>query len=415
MVVDASEGIADPSVERDLVSVIIPCWNAETTIERAVGSVLVDHGVPLEVVVIDDGSTDATGRAVETIQRRDDRVRLVRSPANEGVSEARNRGLDAARGAWLAFLDADDRYFGGGLLAMWAAALERDALAVVGQRVWSDGRRTWISRFYDIPDIRTPGRKSLARHPGLLYYASTTGKLFHRSCVAGLRFHGRVLGDQPWTIRALLRAGDRIEVIADDVYEWTRTAPGGASHSITRDTRSVFGLEPVAIATEALAAVRAEAADVVADPAARELIGATYVGRLLRSDLGVHLANAIRRRDPMTGELLAAIGRFLATVEPAALAATDALAEDILEPPLRAWDAFPASARPAYWQLLGEAAERDPRLPSRARRRATRLALWVAIHLPHSVGRPLASLVLEGRRIVSLARRITGRPRSRRG
>ena len=109
--------------------------------------------------------------------------------------------------------------------------------AVIGQRIWSDGERTWLSSRYDIPDIREPGRKSIATHPGLLYYASCTGKAFHRSLLDGLRFEGRVLGDQAWTIRALLRAGAGIEVVADTVFEWSRPRPGAAVETITTRAR----------------------------------------------------------------------------------------------------------------------------------------------------------------------------------
>ena len=73
---------------------------------------------------------------------------------------------------------------------------------MIGQRIWTDGTTSWVSPVYDIPDIREPGRKAIATHPGLLSYASATGKALHRSLVTGLRFEGRVLGDQPWTIRA---------------------------------------------------------------------------------------------------------------------------------------------------------------------------------------------------------------------
>jgi hypothetical protein len=96
---------------------------------------------------------------------------------------------------------------------------------------------TWITPQYDRPDIRVPGRKSLVANPGLMFYASGTGKLFHRSIREGLRFEGRVLGDQPWTLRALLRAGDRIQVIDDVVYEWDRPRPGNEFTSITEQKR----------------------------------------------------------------------------------------------------------------------------------------------------------------------------------
>ena len=85
------------------LSMLIACWNAAATIERALASVLDEHGVPFECIVIDDGSTDGTADIVQAVADRDARVVLLRLPANGGVSAARNHGLDSARGDWVAF------------------------------------------------------------------------------------------------------------------------------------------------------------------------------------------------------------------------------------------------------------------------------------------------------------------------
>jgi glycosyltransferase involved in cell wall biosynthesis len=93
------------------VSVVIPAWRAADTIARAVRSVL-DQSVPvLEVLVIDDGSPDDIPAALAGLP---DTVRVIRQ-SNAGASAARNRGLDEARGEWVAFLDADDEWLPGRL------------------------------------------------------------------------------------------------------------------------------------------------------------------------------------------------------------------------------------------------------------------------------------------------------------
>ena len=243
------------------VSIVVPCWNAAGVIERSLASVLDDHELPIECVVVDDASTDGSVDVVEAIAARDPRVVLLRAPDNRGVSAARNLGLDVVRGEWISFLDADDHFMPGGLDAMAAVARSTDALAVIGQRILSDGERTWIPKLYDQPDAREPGRKSLERNPGLMFTASVTGKFFHSTCATGLRFEGRILGDQPWALRALLRAGDRIEVIGDTVYEWTRPSPANPFVSITAAKResAARAADAVAVAVGALRAVSAEA------------------------------------------------------------------------------------------------------------------------------------------------------------
>jgi glycosyltransferase involved in cell wall biosynthesis len=91
-------------------SVIMPAYNAEASVERAIASALDQTEPQIEVIVIDDASTDATAAVVAQIAERDGRVRLLRSAVNSGPGAARNRGLDAARGEWVALLDADDGF-----------------------------------------------------------------------------------------------------------------------------------------------------------------------------------------------------------------------------------------------------------------------------------------------------------------
>lgn len=91
-----------------LVSVVIPCFNGSPFIERAINSVLGQTHQPVEAIVVDDGSTDASAALAAALARRDARVRTVGFARNAGVAQARNAGIACARGRYLAFLDADD-------------------------------------------------------------------------------------------------------------------------------------------------------------------------------------------------------------------------------------------------------------------------------------------------------------------
>jgi glycosyltransferase involved in cell wall biosynthesis len=375
------------------LTVLIPCWNAAGSIERSIGSVLDEREVPLECVVIDDGSTDGTADVVAAIAAHDPRVIVMCLPENGGVSSARNEGLALARGEWLAFLDADDRLLPGGVAALMRPTADPAVRAVIGQRIWTDGERTWLSPVYDIPDIREPGRKSIATHPGLLYYASATGKVIHRSLWTGLNFEGRVLGDQPWTIRSLLRAGDGIEVIGETVYEWTRPHPDRPAETIGTATRASARRAALManVARTAFAEVAAEIDATIPDDATRHAIRTAYLDRLIRSDLGSSLRDALERRDPDIGVLFLAIGRFLASVPTSVLAESIYLTSRLLTPPAVVWRSLRPDARQAYWSMAMPAMQADRGLARRVPGR-WRMAAFILTHVIRGmVGRAVRS------------------------
>jgi glycosyltransferase involved in cell wall biosynthesis len=101
--------IAPPQeFEMGPVSVVIPVYNRSTELRRAVRSVLAQTYVDLELIVVDDASTDDIAGALEDVA--DPRLRLIRKPVNQGAASARNTGIQAATGHWVAFLDSDDEW-----------------------------------------------------------------------------------------------------------------------------------------------------------------------------------------------------------------------------------------------------------------------------------------------------------------
>jgi len=91
------------------ISVILTMYNSEKFVEHAIYSVFQQepHGLNIEIIVVDDGSTDGSCQVVEKINHTS--IRLIRLPANIGQALARNEGLKAAEGEWIQFLDSDDR------------------------------------------------------------------------------------------------------------------------------------------------------------------------------------------------------------------------------------------------------------------------------------------------------------------
>jgi glycosyltransferase involved in cell wall biosynthesis len=115
---------AGNSVTRPRVTVVIPCYNYARYLPDAVGSVTAQEGVNLDVVIVDDASTDNSVEVAESIVTRDPRVRLVRHESNRGHVETSNEALSLATGEYVVKLDADDLLTPGSL-ARSTALMER--------------------------------------------------------------------------------------------------------------------------------------------------------------------------------------------------------------------------------------------------------------------------------------------------
>ncbi|MEW5943859.1 MAG: glycosyltransferase [Pseudomonadota bacterium] len=114
-----------PTAAPNLVSVIIPCYNGERFLREAIDSALAQTYSPVEIIVVDDGSTDGSAAIMASFG---DRIRVVRQP-NAGLPEARNVGIRSSQGAMLAFLDADD-YWERDFLARMVEALDRTGAGI---------------------------------------------------------------------------------------------------------------------------------------------------------------------------------------------------------------------------------------------------------------------------------------------
>ncbi len=228
------------------LSVIVPMYNAAATIARCVSSVTSQTGMALELLLVDDGSTDGTADACQALADKDTRLRVVRQ-AHGGVSAARNGGLRLARGEWIAFLDADD-CLADGALAAFAALLTPEVDAVHGAQ---SGRREETRAF------------DAARRGEMIDYAladpthrlTCWGWFFRRARVeaAGARFDPALsLGeDSEWALRVLYACGG---VLFSDrtLYRYTpapasatrRWTPGKAEAYL--DTLAAIGRTPAA-------------------------------------------------------------------------------------------------------------------------------------------------------------------------
>ena len=160
------------------ISVIIPVYNAESTLRRCVDSVLAQTYTDFECLLIDDGSTDKSGEMCDEYAAKDSRVRVFHKE-NGGVSSARNVGLDNAKGEWITFLDSDDyieEEFLGSIVNTGNAEL------IIGSCIWiSDGGRRQL--IDDIPSNVTDRNQIFKEYLYSCTFNVPWGKLFKRSII----------------------------------------------------------------------------------------------------------------------------------------------------------------------------------------------------------------------------------------
>ena len=93
--------------DKELISVIVPVYNVKPYLKKCFDSIVRQNYRNLEIILVDDGSTDGSGDLCEELARQDSRVRAIHKK-NGGLGSARNAGMDAAKGEILSFVDSDD-------------------------------------------------------------------------------------------------------------------------------------------------------------------------------------------------------------------------------------------------------------------------------------------------------------------
>ncbi len=150
-----------------LLSIIIPVYNVEAYLRRCLDSVCSQSYCNLEIICVDDGSTDGSLAILREYEAKDTRVHVI-SKSNGGVSSARNAGLNAATGEWVTFVDPDDYMLPGAYQALiaWAEKgvdMVRYGMLVISEAAGLDDDNAGLQRFFDIrpKGIRTLDCKSM--------------------------------------------------------------------------------------------------------------------------------------------------------------------------------------------------------------------------------------------------------------
>lgn len=184
-------------MERPVISVIVPIYQAERYLPRCLDSILGQTYSELQVILVDDGSPDSSGRICDAYEKKDSRIVVIHQD-NRGVAEARNRGLEAATGEYIGFVDADD----------W---IEPQMYKILYEQICKENTQLAVCNYYICKDGQTQKNmlpESLSEsgvltvdkvYPLMLlqntFECYVWNKLYHRSLFEGpqgLRFHPEV-------------------------------------------------------------------------------------------------------------------------------------------------------------------------------------------------------------------------------
>jgi CDP-glycerol glycerophosphotransferase len=205
------------------VSVIVIGFNDAARLPRAIESIQRQTLRNLEIIVVDDASSDNTAEVVAQIARADPRIRYECLPVNSGgCSAPRNRGMELARGAWVMFCDSDDEYERHACKNLLLAAERLDADVVCGAAERIDVRSGRAKRWKPELHDREQVCDGLELLPELLADTISVNKIYRRSFLSDNEITfplGLLFEDQLFTLKAFAAAG-RVASIPQTVYRW---------------------------------------------------------------------------------------------------------------------------------------------------------------------------------------------------
>ena len=296
------------------VSVVVPFFDVEEYLGSTIDSLVAQTLGAIEIILVDDGSTDGSLAVARRKALLDHRIRIVRQ-RNAGPGPARELGISVATGKYLAFVDSDDVLPPDALALLVAAAERTGSDIAVGAFRRFTSTSVWVADW--VGDVhRAPRSGTLADFPELLRNNYPPGKVYRRSFweAQGLRFRsGAIYEDQP-LIAQLLLAAKRIAVIPEIVYDYR-----------ARDDRSSISQRPEnpqdlhdRVLAWRLTREALEAAD--APPAVVE----AWYGTVFGTHLHWYLDNDAITDDAYWSTLRAAYADLAATAPPAAWAGVGA-------------------------------------------------------------------------------------------
>ena len=243
-----------------LLSIIIPVYNVEKYLAECLDSVCSQTLKDLEIICIDDGSTDNSAAILADYARRDPRIRVIKQ-ANAGVGAARNRGMDEARGKYVAFVDADD-YLDLRMAEDTVALCEKNDLdfclfdfICFDYKTREEMVNSWsIVNHPEIPQERVFAPWELTSWG---FSCAIWSGVFRRSFLVAqkIRFSELKLGEDFCVFFSLLSQADRVYVNPKIFYHYRRGTPSSAMSRLSRDAKGQDAKESQVLFVKACASL----------------------------------------------------------------------------------------------------------------------------------------------------------------
>ena len=210
------------------ISVIVPVYKVEKYLNECIDSILQQTFADFELILVDDGSPDNCPALCDAAAAKDSRVRVIHKP-NGGVSTARNAGLDAAKGSWIAFVDSDDTVHPEYLARMAAAAAKTGADMVLCGCQDTDADGTPVPRKEGLVFEEELSHQEVMSRCILSAYQVVWNKLYRRELFNGLRYPEGKAFEDTWFLPRLYCRVQKMAA-AEQMLYYYRLVPGSAMH-----------------------------------------------------------------------------------------------------------------------------------------------------------------------------------------
>lgn len=191
----------------DKISVIVPIYNVEQYLRKCIDSIINQTYKNLEIILVDDGSTDASGEICNKYEQQDERIRVIHKK-NGGAADARNKGLEVMTGKFVSFVDSDDWIEYNFYENMIEQAIKYNADIVVSNYNYVSDNGDIICRYEKNDKVRYNTEEAMNEmiHDGFIQ-AVIWNKLYLKSCIKDIRFKvGKICEDEFFTYKIIANA-----------------------------------------------------------------------------------------------------------------------------------------------------------------------------------------------------------------